>query len=117
MPVNFLLDPVHWFWQTVADAIRLSAGDVTTLLTGFLFSTTDVLGGGGPFTQGSVVARFQPSAVVIADAALGAVVIWGSYHIMFAHGSRSLYTVRVLLPRLLLAVILVNFSLPLLQDA
>jgi hypothetical protein len=113
--VGFLTDPVGWFWQTVGDAIRGSAGDVTDLVGSFLFSTTDVLAGGRPFTEGVVIARFQPAVVVLADAALGAVVVWGCYHIMFAHGIRSLYTVRILLPRLLLAVVLVNFSLPLLQ--
>ena len=109
-------DPVHWFWQTVLDAVRQSSGDIVRLLTGFLFSTTDVLGGGRPFTDGSVIARFQPSAVAVADAALAAVVMWGGYHIMFSHGIRSLYTVRILFPRLLLAIVLVNFSRPLMQD-
>ena len=115
--MGFLTDPVGWFWQTLVDAIRLSSGDVTSLVTGFLFSTTDVLGGGRPFTEAAVIGRFQPAVVAVSDAALGAVVIWGCYHIMFAHGIRSLYTVRILLPRLLLAIVLVNFSLPLFQSA
>jgi hypothetical protein len=113
--MGFLTDPVAWFWQTVSNGISGSAGDVSRLVGGFLFSTTDVLGGGRAFTEGAVIARFQPSAVAIADAALVAVVLWGSYQIMFAHGAQSLYTIRILLPRLLLALVLVNFSLPLLQ--
>jgi hypothetical protein len=114
---GFLTDPSAWFWQTVADAIRGGAGDVTSLVGDFLFSTTDVLAGGRPFTEATVIDNFQPTVVVLANASLGAVVAWGCYHIMFAHGIRSLYTVRILLPRLLLAIVLVNFSLPLVQAA
>jgi hypothetical protein len=115
--MGVLTNPSVWFWQMVTDAIRGSAGDVGALVQDFLFSTTDVLNGGRPFTEGAVIGRFQPAAVAIADAALVAVVAWGGYHIMFGHGMRSLYSVRVLLPRLLLAIVLVNLSLPLLQAA
>jgi len=115
--MDFLRDPVAWFWQMVVNAIKGSAGDVSSVVGRFLFSTTDVLGGGRPFTEGSVIARFQPTAVAISDAALAAVVIWACYQVMFSHGMRSLYSIRVLLPRLLLAVVLVNFSLPLIQAA
>ena len=111
------IDPVKWLWELVTAAIAGSADQVIGIVTNFLFSTRDVLDGGRPFTEGSVIARFQPSAVVIADAALATAVIWGSYHIMFGHGMRTLYSVRILLPRLLLAVVLANFSLPLLQAA
>jgi hypothetical protein len=115
MPIPF--DPSSWFWQTVRDAIRGSAGDVTSLVGNFLFSTKDVLAGGHAFTGASAIATFQPTVVVVADASLGAAVAWGSYQIMFSHGLQSLYTIRILLPRLLLAVVLVNFSLPLIQAA
>jgi hypothetical protein len=109
------LDPVKWLWELVTAAVTGSAGEVTGIVTNFLFSTRDVLDGGRPFTEGSVIARFQPSAVVLADAALAAALIWGSYHIMFGHGLRTLYSVRILLPRVLLAIVLANVSLPLLQ--
>jgi len=111
------MDPVKWLWDLVAAAVEGSAGEVTGIVANFLFSTRDVLDGGRPFTEGSVIAHFQPTAVVLADAALAAAVIWGSYQIMFGHGMRTLYSVRILLPRVLLAVVLANFSLPLLQAA
>ena len=114
--MSFLSDPARWFWDTVVSAIEGSGAPLAGIVTHFLFSTTDVLGGPGPFTQSVAIGRFQPTAVVIADAALAAAVIWGSYHIMFSHGMRTLYTVRILLPRLLLAIVLTNFSLPLLQS-
>ena len=110
-------DPMRLLWDIVTAAIEGGAGQVTAVVTNFLFSTTDVLGRGGPFTEGAVIAHFQPSAVAVADAALAATVAWGSYLIMFGHGIRTLYSVRILLPRLLLAVVLANFSLPLIQAA
>ena len=114
---QILGDPAAWFWQTVVAAVKGSAGEVGSVVGNFLFSTTDVLGQGGPFTGGAVIAQFQPTAVVIADAALVAVVAYGSFHIMWGHGVRTLYSVRVLLPRLLLVVVLANLSLPLFQAA
>jgi hypothetical protein len=115
--MGFLTDPVGWFWQTVAAAIRNGAGDIGSLVGNFLFATTDVLGGGRPFTEGAVIAQFQPAVVAVADAGLAAVIACGGYHVMFSHGLRSLYTVRILLPRVLLAVVLANVSLPLVQAA
>jgi hypothetical protein len=115
--MGFLTDPVGWFWQTVAAAIRNGAGDIGSVVGNFLFATTDVLDGGRAFTEGTVIAHFQPAVVAVADAALAAVIVWGAYHVMFSHGLRSLYTVRILLPRVLLAVVLVNLSLPLVQAA
>jgi hypothetical protein len=115
--MTFFTDPSGWLQQLLLDAIRNGAGQVVAVVNGFLFSTTDVLGRGGPFTDGAAIARFQPAVVVVADAAMAAVVIWGSYHIMFGHGVRTLYTARILLPRLLLAVVLANFSKVLFQSA
>jgi len=51
------MDPVKWLWDLVAAAVEGSAGEVTGIVTNFLFSTRDVLDGGRPFTEGSVVAR------------------------------------------------------------
>ncbi len=122
------MEPVKWLWELVSAAVQGSAGQVTEIFTHFLFSTQDVLDGCTqlwwrlddqcrPFTEDSVIEHFQPSAVYLADAALAAVVIWGSYHIMFGHGMRTLYSVRILLPRLLLAILLANFTNVLLQAA
>jgi hypothetical protein len=45
------------------------------------------------------------------------IAIWASYRIMWGHGLRSQYTARVLLPRLFLGVVLINFAMPLFQAA
>lgn len=113
----FGFDPGRSVLDSLVSGIQAGVGQLALPLTGFLLSTTDVLGNGRPFTQASAISRFQPVAVAVADAALVAVVVWGGYHLMFAHGVRSLYTVRILLPRLLLAFGLANFSQPILQGA
>jgi hypothetical protein len=115
--MTFFTDPGQWLQELLLSAIRNGASQVIGTVRGFLFSTTDVLGSGGPFTDSLAIARFQPAVVAVADAALVLAVIWGSYHIMFAHGIRTLYSVRVLLPRILLAVVLANFSKLLFQSA
>jgi hypothetical protein len=52
-----------------------------------------------------------------ADAALALVVVVASYRLMWGHGVKSQYTVRLLLPRLMMGTLLINFSLPLFQVA
>src|SRR5438874_882149 len=41
--------------------------------------------------------------------------IWASYRIMWGQGLRSQYSARVLLPRLFMGAVLINFSLPMFQ--
>jgi hypothetical protein len=43
------------------------------------------------------------------------IAMWGSFRIMWGHGLRSQYTARILLPRLLMGAVLINFSQPLIQ--
>lgn len=114
--MTFFTDPGQWLQELLVSAIRNCAGQVVAVVQGYLLSTTDAFRG-GPFTDGEAIARYQPAVIVVADAALAAVVIWGSYHIMFGHGIRTLYSVRILLPRLLLAIVAANFSKLLFQSA
>jgi hypothetical protein len=53
----------------------------------------------------------------VANVALVLVTLWAAYRIMWGHGLRSQYTARILLPRLMMGVVLINFSLPLFQMA
>jgi len=114
--MTFFTDPGQWLQELLVSAIRNCAGQVVGIVQGYLLSTTDVFRG-GQFTDAEAIARYQPPAIVVADSALAAVVIWGSYHIMFGHGIRTLYSVRILLPRLLLGIVAANFSKLLFQSA
>jgi hypothetical protein len=81
----------------------------------FILSTTNIETHGGEFIANSTIRRYEPAVQVVSDAALVLVAMWGSFRIMWGHGLRSQYTARILLPRLLMGAVLINFSLPLLQ--
>src|SRR5436305_3334820 len=53
----------------------------------------------------------------VADAALVLAVMWASYRIMWGHGVRSQFTARVLVPRIFMGAILVNFAMRMFQAA
>jgi hypothetical protein len=81
---------------------------------GFILRTTD-FETGRDFTSNVTIVRFEPAVQLVADAALALVVVWASYRIMWGHGLRTQYTARILLPRLFMAAVLINFALPLFQ--
>jgi hypothetical protein len=67
------------------------------------------------FTANTTIQTFEPKVQLVANAALALMAVWASYRIMWGHGLRSLYSARILLPRLVVSVVLVNFALPLMQ--
>jgi hypothetical protein len=83
---------------------------------GLILSTTD-FESGHAFTSNVTVQAIEPKVQTIADAALVLIAIWAPYRIMWGHGLRSQYTARILLPRLLMSAVLINFALPLIQAA
>src|SRR5216683_7370087 len=91
-----------------------SLGLLLKVWFGFILHTTD-FETGGDFISNRTVQAFEPKVQLVANGALAVVAIWASYRIMWGHGLRSLYTARILLPRLLMSVVLINFALPLLQ--
>lgn len=70
---------------------------------------------GGDFVDNATIRRFEPAVQLGANAALVLIAMWASYRIMWGHGLRSQYTARILLPRLLMGVVLINFSQPMFQ--
>ena len=91
-----------------------SIGLLLKVWFGFILSTTD-FETGGDFIRNATIQRFEPRVQVVSNAALALVTIWAAYRIMWGHGLRSQYTARILLPRLMMGVVLINFSLPLFQ--
>jgi len=83
---------------------------------GFILRTTD-FETGKDFVSNVTIHRFEPAVQLVADSALAMVVIVACYKLMWGHGVRSQYTVRVLLPRLMMGTLLINFALPLFQLA
>ena len=98
----------------VAKVLDDSVGLLLKVWFKFILSTTD-FETGGDFVTGAAIQRFEPKVQLIANLALVLVAIWASYRIMFGHGLFTQYTARILLPRLFMAVVLVNFAMPLFQ--
>lgn len=91
-----------------------SIGLLLKVWFGLILHTTD-FETGHDFTSNSTIQAFEPTVQLVADGALTLVVIWASYRVMWGHGLRSQLTARIMLPRLFMSAVLINFSLPLVQ--
>ena len=98
----------------LAALLKDSLGLLLRVWGDFILRTTD-FETGGEFTKNATIQLFEPKVQVVANAALALIVIWASYRIMWGHGLRSQYTARILLPRLFMAVVLINFAQPMFQ--
>jgi hypothetical protein len=118
-----VLDAIHAIEKGLDLAGRAAwfvSQNVDTVLAAlhlFLFATIDPFRPGHPFVGVGPIQQFTPLVQVAADAALLAVTTWAFLRMMWSHGFRNHYTLRNLLPRLGLAALLINFSLPLVQGA
>lgn len=91
-----------------------SVGLLLNVWFNFILSTTDIETG-GDFVNSATIERFEPKVQLVANAALVLVALWASYRIMWGHGLFTQYTARILLPRLFMAAVLINFAMPLFQ--
>ena len=108
------LGPLLDFKQVVATMLNDSLGLLLRFWFGFLWKTED-LGSAGDFTKNLTIGQFEPDVQAVADALLVLAAMWASYRIMWSHGLRSQFTARVMLPRLFMGAVLINFALPLFQ--
>jgi hypothetical protein len=100
--------------EVVLGMLNDSIGLLLRVWFDFILRTTD-FETGGDFTRNATIQHVEPVVQIVSDSALVLVALWASYRIMWGHGLRSQYTARILLPRLFLAVVLINFSLPMFQ--
>lgn len=114
--LNGLLSSLLNPQQVVSALLNDSLGLLLKVWFGFILRTTD-FESGGKFTENVTIIHFEPSIQLVADVALALVVVWSSYRIIWGGSVRSKYAVKLLLPRLLMGAILINFALPLLQSA
>ena len=111
---------VDIFWPlahpnlVVVALLKNTVGLVLNVWFKFILSTTD-FETGGDFISNATIQRFEPKVQLIANAALVLITVWASYRIMWGHGLHSQYTARILLPRLVMGAVLINFALPLFQ--
>jgi hypothetical protein len=102
--------------KILASLLQDSLGLLLKVWFGFILRTTD-FESGKDFVSNVTIGRFEPSVQLVADSALVLVVVVACYKLMWGHGVKTQYTVRALLPRLLMGILLINFSLPLFQLA
>src|SRR5215472_13167698 len=100
----------------LAKVLNDSVGLLLSVWYRFILSTTDIETG-GDFVNAATIQMFEPKVQLVANAGLGIIAVWASYRIMWGHGLFTQYTARILLPRLFMAAVLINFSLPLFQMA
>ncbi len=100
----------------LARILQDSVGLVFDVWNNFILTTTAVPGG-GDFVNVATIQTLEPKVQLVADAGLALVALWASYRIMWGHGLFTQYTARILLPRLFMATVLINFALPLFQMA
>ena len=113
--IQHLLDPRQWL-ANILQASQL--GQFLEALRGYLLSTADISNGRPrAFTEGGAIARYEPFSRALANAALVAVATWSSFRMMWTQSVRNRYALHLILPRLVLAIVLVNFALPLIQAA
>jgi hypothetical protein len=112
--LSTLLWPLVHPAQVIAALLDDSLGLLLKVWFGFILRTTD-FETGKDFTTNVTIQHFEPSMQVVADAGLVLVVVWSSYRLMWGTGVRNQYGARLLLPRLLMGTLLINFSLPLFQ--
>jgi hypothetical protein len=111
---------LDWLWpfahpkDVVLGMLNDSIGLLLRVWFDFILQTKD-FETGGDFTRNTTIQHIEPVVQLAADSALVLVGVWASYRIMWSHGVRSQYTARIVLPRVFLGVILINFSLPMFQ--
>jgi hypothetical protein len=114
--IEGLLWPLAHPERVIGSALEDSLGLLLKVWFGFILRTTD-FETGRDFVSNVTIHRFEPALQLVADAALVLVVVIACYKLMWGHGLRSQYTVRILLPRLMMGTLLINFALPLFQLA
>jgi hypothetical protein len=112
--LNSMLWPLLHPEQIIATLLNDSLGLLLKVWFGFILRTTD-FETGHDFTSNVTIHHFEPVVQVVADAGLVLVVVWASYRIMWGSGVRAQYAARIMLPRLLMGTVLINFGLPLFQ--
>jgi hypothetical protein len=98
----------------MAKVLNDSVGLLLDVWFKFILSTTD-FETGGDFINSTTIVAFEPKVQLVANAGLAVIAVWASYRIMWGHGLFTQYTARILLPRLFMAAVLINFAMPLFQ--
>jgi hypothetical protein len=132
---HFLFDPAHLIDLMVAVIQNLVGGlrgMAESIIEGYVFRTgnptgpwlcgldqlrnaTYIVPAGCRFTENNVVQALYRMSQAMALATLTAILLYSLVRSIWERGYRARYTLKAILPRLLLVIAMVNFGLPLLQ--
>ncbi|MGH7777237.1 MAG: hypothetical protein ACREPI_08685 [Candidatus Dormibacterales bacterium] len=90
---------------------------VSAVFHAFVLGTGNAERPGAAFVTAPTIRRFEPVCQGAADVGLVAAFAWGCYRAMWSSSAGSAAAARHMLPRAVLAVVLINFSQTLLQAA
>jgi TrbL/VirB6 plasmid conjugal transfer protein len=118
--LDTLRNPGQAFLKMIADALAKFVDgarlDIETELDKYLFRTVDLTGGAPrPITDNPALRGLNLRMALAGDVLVGAVVLFSSLRAMWERSTRAHYGLKAVLPRLLLALVLMHFSLPLMQ--
>ncbi len=112
-PVGFILQAVVGLLGHLVSVARV---DLSGVLDRFLFQTVDpTVSGNRPITANPNLARLNLGLALAVDLMIALVLLFTSLRSVFERSMRSKYDLKVILPRVLLAVVLAHGSLLFMQ--
>lgn len=100
---------------TIERFIKSTATDIAHAAATYVFITADPYDPKHTFVETEAISKWLPLTKLIANGALTVALMWGFFRVMFAHGHHTQHGLRQMLPRAMLAAILINFSSLLIQ--
>ncbi|MBJ7609236.1 MAG: hypothetical protein JF887_07360 [Candidatus Dormibacteraeota bacterium] len=114
-PIGFLLQGITGLMGHLISVARV---DMMGVLDRFLFRTVDpTVSGNRPITANPNLASLNLGLTLAVDVLIGLVVLFTSLRSIFERSMRAKYDLKVILPRILLAIALAHGSLLLMQMA
>ncbi len=112
-PIGWMLHVVVGFLTHFVDGAR---NDIERVLDRYLFTTVDTsVAATRSFTDNPGLRHLNLGMALAMDVVLAAVLVFGLLRSMFERSMRARYSLKVLVPRLMVAIVLIHFSLPLTQ--
>ncbi|MDQ6898046.1 MAG: hypothetical protein M3072_00790 [Candidatus Dormibacteraeota bacterium] len=103
------------FLASIERFIKSTAQDVAHAAATYVFITADPYDPKHTFVETEAISKWLPLTKSVANGALTVALTWGFFRVMFAHGMHSQHGLRQMLPRAMLAAVLINFSTVLIQ--
>lgn len=106
---------VHLLTGALVHFVDGARSDIELALQRYLFTTTDTTVPGRPFTANPSLQRLNHGLALATDVLVGAVLVFACLRSMWERSLRARYSLKVMLPRLMLAIVLAHVSLTLTQ--